>query len=213
LSRIVLSALPEQQHLKTEHGAAPRHVCGGRPRVSHLNVNETNEGAGRMAKSIKSPHDLLVRMLGEMLYVEQQQTEEVLPKLIKEVHSDELRRGLEQHLEQTRQQRSRVEQAFELIGERPTPQTNHAFSGVRAAHDQLAENIEGRELRDVFDADAAAKAEHLEVAGYHALVTLAEQLGEAELADALREVERQEERMIGQLERVQADLTRQLAAA
>jgi ferritin-like metal-binding protein YciE len=166
-----------------------------------------------MPPKMEGARDLLVHMLGEMLYVEQAQVDEVLPELAKEAHSQELRKGLEQHLGQTKEQVSRVEKAFELLGEKPQPQPNHAFDGLRKTHDQMAGNIEAESLRDIFNAEAAAKAEHLEIAGYHGLVTMAEQLGESNLAGVLREVEQQEEQMLHRLEEVTQQLGKELTAA
>ena len=51
---------------------------------------------------ITTPRELFLHELGDVLYVEQRLTEEVLPKLIQEVQDTDFRKGLERHLEQTR---------------------------------------------------------------------------------------------------------------
>ena len=167
-----------------------------------------------MPRNVKAPRDLLVHMLGEILYVERAQVDEVLPQLAKEARSDVLRKGLEEHLEQTKQQVSSVEKAFQLLEEQPHPEPHHPFDGVRKSHDQMAKNIEMEGLRDIFDAEAVAKAEHLEIAGYRGAIALAEQLGEPqELISLLRDVEQQEQQMLERLEQVKQQLGKELEAA
>ncbi len=60
---------------------------------------------------------------------------------------------------------------------------------------------------------AAVKAEHLEVAGYRTLITMAEQLGESELTGVLRDVCEQEEQMAQRLEQLGQQLAKQLASS
>jgi ferritin-like metal-binding protein YciE len=66
---------------------------------------------------LTSPKELFLHELGDILYVERELAEQVLPKLIDEVTDDEFRSGLENHLEQTREHVTNVEQVFEIFGE------------------------------------------------------------------------------------------------
>jgi ferritin-like metal-binding protein YciE len=51
------------------------------------------------------------------LYSSEQQLIKALPKMVKAANSDDLREGFEQHLEQTRQHATRLEQIFSGLGE------------------------------------------------------------------------------------------------
>ncbi len=163
--------------------------------------------------TIENPRELLVHMLGEALYFEQRQAEEVLPQLAKEVKNEELRSGLEQHAEQTKQQASSLEKAFGMLGVEPNTMPNYAFDGLRRSHDETAEMIQSEPLKDALNLAAAVKAEHLEVAGYRTLITMAEQLGESELTGVLRDVCEQEEQMAQRLEQLGQQLAKQLASS
>ena len=66
---------------------------------------------------ITNPRELFLHELGDILYVERNLVEEALPKLIDEVQDTELKTSLKEHLSQTRQHVSNVEQVFEVTGQ------------------------------------------------------------------------------------------------
>ena len=66
---------------------------------------------------ITTPRELFLHELGDILYVEQKLADEVLPKLIGEVTDEELRQGLEDHLEQTKGHVKNVKSVFAELGE------------------------------------------------------------------------------------------------
>ena len=135
--------------------------------------------------AMTTPRELFLHELADILYVEQNLTDEVLPKLIDEVQSAELREGLERHLEQTRGHVTNLEQVFDALGERPQAEKCVGFEGLKSEHEQLAEEASA-ELIDLVDAGAAARTEHYEIAAYSGLIEMARALDERE---ALREVE------------------------
>jgi ferritin-like metal-binding protein YciE len=137
--------------------------------------------------TIAQPRDLFVNELKAMLYVEQKLADEVLPELTKEVADSEFEQSLREHTEETKRHVANVERIFELLGEEPKPDKSHAIDGLVAQHDKVAKNIEVPQLRDVFDAGAAAKTEYLEIAAYESLITTAEALGETEIVSLLEE--------------------------
>src|SRR5204862_2735722 len=117
----------------------------------------SNEERGRMP-DISTPRDLFIHELGDILYVEEKLTEEVLPKLIQEVQSDEFRKGLERHLEQTRGHVTNLEQIFDAIGEKPEAEKCIGFEGLKKEHDELTSESSDS-LIDLVDAGAAARTE------------------------------------------------------
>jgi len=54
------------------------------------------------------------------LYNAETQLTKALPKMAKASSSSELRQAFEEHLRQTSEQVSRLEQIFEMLGEKPT---------------------------------------------------------------------------------------------
>ncbi|MEY2534701.1 MAG: hypothetical protein QOF29_2611 [bacterium] len=166
-----------------------------------------------MAATLSQPQDLMAHQLGEMLYVERALAEEVLPQLRQEVGDQQLRKGIDAHLEQTREHARNLEKAFDLLGLPAQEQRSPALEGLKEAHDQMASQISGPALLDVFDAEAAAKTEHLEIASYKGLMTMAEQMGMTEVRDLLATNCRQEEQTLQELEGMTTTLTQQLGRA
>src|SRR5215216_6788358 len=105
---------------------------------------------------ITTPRELFIHELGDILYVEEKLTEEVLPKLIEEVQSDEFRKGLERHLEQTRGHVTNLEQVFDTLGEKPEAEKCIGFEGLKKEHDELTSEISDP-LIDIVDTGAAAR--------------------------------------------------------
>ena len=137
--------------------------------------------------TIAQPRDLFVNELKAMLYVEQKLADEVLPELAREVSDSDFKESLREHTEETKRHVANVERVFELLGEEPKPDKSHGIDGLVAQHDKVAKNIEVPQLRDCFDAGAAAKTEYLEIAAYESLITTAESLGETEIVSLLEE--------------------------
>ena len=162
--------------------------------------------------TIAQPRDLLVNELKAMLYVEQKQAEEVLPELATEVSDSDFEQSLREHIEETKRHVANVERVFELLGEEPKPDKSHAVDGLVAQHDKVAKNIEVAQLRDVFDAGAAAKTEYLEIAAYESLITTAESLGETEIVSLLEENLDEEKAALQQVRKTGEQLARATAA-
>jgi ferritin-like metal-binding protein YciE len=137
--------------------------------------------------TITEPRQLFVNELQAMLYVEQKLASDVLPQLADEVSNSEFKQEIRHHLDETKQHVANVERVFELLGEEPKADKSHAVDGLVAQHDKVVKNITTDELRDFFDAGAAAKTEHLEIAAYESLITAAETLGDDEIVSLLEE--------------------------
>jgi ferritin-like metal-binding protein YciE len=133
---------------------------------------------------ITNPRELFLHELGDILYVEQKLANEVLPKLIDEVQDEELRTGLEGHLEETRGHVKNVESVFEQLGETPKAEPCIGFEGLKKEHDQLLQKA-APELVDAVDLGAAARTENYEIAAYEGLRRMAKGLGEDRAVDLL----------------------------
>jgi ferritin-like metal-binding protein YciE len=124
------------------------------------------------ATKISNPRDLVLQLMGELLFVERRLADQVIPDLAAAVQDGELRRGLEEHREQTTQHVERLETAFRRLDVAPTSNLSRPFESAVAEHDELASSILDTRLADLFHAQAALHTEHWEMAAYRALVPL-----------------------------------------
>lgn len=161
--------------------------------------------------TITEPRDLFVTDLQSMLYVEQKLANDVLPELANEIKNSEFKEKITHHLEETKQHVANLERVFELLGEQPKPDKSHAVDGLVAQHDKVVKNIETAEVRDFFDACAAAKTEHFEIAAYEGLITAAESLGDSEIVGLLEENLDQEKDALKQAKKASETIAKETA--
>ncbi|HZV68953.1 MAG TPA: ferritin-like domain-containing protein [Saprospiraceae bacterium] len=129
---------------------------------------------------------LLVDQMKDMLWAEKKLTT-AIPKMIKKASSEELIESLTNHLEETKEQVSRLEQAFQAMNLKATAKECEAMKGLVKEAEELMEEMEEGSLRDAAIICAAQKVEHYEIATYGCLVTYSQILGETEVAELLNE--------------------------
>src|SRR5262249_44518714 len=130
--------------------------------------------------------DLLTEQLKD-LYNAENQIIKALPKMAKTASNPELRRGFEEHLEQTRHHVERLEQAFDHLDQKAKGKKCEAIEGlVEEAKELMDEDIDEATL-DAGLIAAAQKVEHYEIASYGCARTWAQQLGFREVAELLEE--------------------------
>jgi ferritin-like metal-binding protein YciE len=136
-------------------------------------------------------HELFLEELADIYNAEQQLTK-ALPKMAKAAESDELRSGFEQHLEETREHASRLEQVAEQLGEDLKRKTCQAMKGLIEEGEDIMKEEKGTSALDAALIADAQKVEHYEIATYGTLVTWAEQMGHTEAAQLLGETLQEE---------------------
>lgn len=161
-----------------------------------------------MAELLTDPRALLAARLRRMLWVELQLAEKVLPQFRERAHSPDLRWAFERHLLETKKHVIGVREVLHELQVPADPEESPAFQGLVAEHEQLVKRVAegGPLLGDLAHAQAAAATEHLEMAAYQSLASLAETLGEEEGAIRLRELMEQEELALEQVDRATAKL-------
>ena len=136
------------------------------------------------------------------LYSAETQMVKALPKLAKAASNAELRQGFEEHLRQTSEHVSRLEQIFEMLGEKPTGKKCLGMEGlVKEGAETMSEDYEDA-LMDAALIGAAQRVEHYEIAGYGTVRAFAELLGENEhvsLLEQTLEEEKQTDEKLSQL--------------
>ena len=149
----------------------------------------------------ESLRELYVNELKD-LYSAETQLVKALPKMAKASSNAELRQGFEEHLRQTSEHVSRLEQIFEALGEKPTGKKCVGMEGlVKEGAETISEDYEDA-LMDAAIIGAAQRVEHYEIAGYGTVKAFAELLGENEhvsLLDQTLEEEKETDEKLTQL--------------
>ncbi len=130
--------------------------------------------------------ELYVNELKDLLSAEKQLTK-AIPKMAKAASSPKLRKGFEDHLEQTKGQVQRLERIFSTLETRAGGKKCVGMEGIiQEGAEVMEEKYEGA-LMDAALISAAQRVEHYEIAGYGAVIAYAELLGESEHAELLGE--------------------------
>jgi len=129
---------------------------------------------------------LLEDQLADSYYAEKQLLK-ALPKMAKTATNDELREAFTSHLEETKEQVSRLEQVFQLMDMPAKGKTCPAIDGILEEGKEIMEEFADDAALDAGLVSAGQKAEHYEISCYGCMVAWAEQLGLEEVADLLKE--------------------------
>jgi ferritin-like metal-binding protein YciE len=106
-----------------------------------------------------------------------------LPKMITAASSPELISSLEEHLSVTKEQVSRLEEVFEVLGKTPRGKKCEAMEGLIKEGESIVEDFDEGMVRDAGIIGAAQKIEHYEIATYGTLASFARILGETAAED------------------------------
>ncbi|CAN5831974.1 ferritin-like domain-containing protein [soil metagenome] len=120
-------------------------------------------------------------------YDAEKQVLKALPKMVKAATSEELRTAFENHLEETRNQVGRLEQAFATLGEKVRGKHCDGVAGIIEEGKSVMEEDFDDETMDACLIAAGQRVEHYEMAAYGTLVAWAQALGHDEVAALLEE--------------------------
>ena len=163
-------------------------------------------------KKMESLEDLFVDQLRD-LYDAENKLVKALPKMAKAATTEELQRGFEQHLEQTKEHVNRLEQILERLGQKAKGKKCVAMEGlVEEGAEIIKENAEPS-VKDAGLIAAAQKVEHYEIAGYGTVRTWAQRLGHDEAANLLQRTLDEEAETDKKLTRLAESIVNQEAAA
>jgi len=135
--------------------------------------------------TVDTMEKLLVDELKD-LYSAENQITKALPKMAKNASSEELRKAFETHLKETEGQIKRLDRVFEVLEKTCGGKTCKAMKGLLEEGAEVMEETEG-DVRDAALISAAQKVEHYEMAGYGAVRTYAQLLGQKEIATLLQQ--------------------------
>jgi len=160
--------------MATTKKAAPKKNAG----------SSSNAGA---AKGNRQLETYFTDSLKDIYWAEKHLTK-ALPKMQKAATTEDLKDAIEQHIAQTIEQVSRLEQVFELIGKKAQAKKCEAMEGLVKEGESIVEETEkGSMTRDVGIIMAAQKVEHYEIATYGGLVHIAKTLGHEDVSAILQQ--------------------------
>jgi ferritin-like metal-binding protein YciE len=139
---------------------------------------------GLFTKDIKSMDDLFLHVMQDVYYAENQIIK-ALPDMIGKATNRDLTTAFKSHLAETEKQVSRLEQAFELIGQQPKGTSCPAIDGIIKEANDIAGEIEDKKVLDAALIAAAQAVEHYEMTRYGTLIAWAEELGKEAVAKLL----------------------------
>ena len=135
---------------------------------------------------MESLKELYVEELKD-LYSAEKQLVKALPKMAKNATNAELQQAFTKHLEETEGHVERLEQIFEMLGERAGGKKCKGMEGLIEEAKELLEEDAAEEVLDAGLISKAQHVEHYEMAGYGTVRTYAQQLGLDDQADLLQQ--------------------------
>ncbi len=136
--------------------------------------------------SVDSMEKLFVDELRD-LYSAETQIAKALPKLVKAASSGELRAAFEHHLRETVGHVERLEQIFEMIGEKPKGETCEGIKGILEEGEKTMKDAREGPVRDEALISGAQRVEHYEMAAYGTVRTYAERMGQQQMVQLLQQ--------------------------
>lgn len=154
------------------------------------------------SKDIQSFDDLFLHTLQDVYYAENQITK-ALPTMISKASDPQLKQGFDAHLNETRHQIQRLEQVFQMVGQKPKAVDCPAIDGIIEEADEVAGEVAGEvDDKRVLDAALIASAqavEHYEITRYGSLIAWAKQMGRNDCANLLQQTLDEEKATDGKL--------------
>ncbi len=131
--------------------------------------------------------DLFVSELKDTYWAENHLIK-ALPKMVSAAGSSDLKKAFAEHLEITKTHASRLEQVFELLGEKIMAKKCDAMEGLTMSGEHVIENTQtGTQTRDMGIIMSALKVENFEITTYKGLIQVANSLGKTDIADLLQQ--------------------------
>jgi ferritin-like metal-binding protein YciE len=158
-----------------------------------------------------SLQDVMLEELRD-LYSAENQLLKALPKLAKAAEDEDLKQAFTSHLEQTRGQVDCLKKVFELLDEKPTGKHCNGMEGLIEEGQEAIDEEEEGSLYDIGLIGAAARVEHYEIAGYTAVIAMANGLGLSKISQYLDANLGEEDATRGLLEDKLEELIEQIAS-
>ena len=140
---------------------------------------------------LETLNDLYLHCLMDA-YDAEKQIIQALPKMISATTAPDLKEAFEEHLEQTKEQKARLEEIINALETKPKEVTCKGMKGVLEEGQEVLKIGGNPEVIDAALIGAAQKVEHYEIASYGTLEAFAEILGEDDALEIITEIKDQE---------------------
>lgn len=130
--------------------------------------------------------ELLVEQLSDIHSAETQITQ-ALPKMLDAASDPDLKKAFSHHLEETRAQIQRLEEAFGELGETPSGKACQGMKGLLKEGEEALDKPLSGPLKDALLIANAQRVEHYEISAYGTAIAWAKELDLDEVADLLDE--------------------------
>ena len=130
--------------------------------------------------------ELFIHQL-EDLYDAENQLVKALPKMAEAASATELKNAFEQHLNQTQNHVTRLEQVFERVNAKAKKGDCKAMSGLVKEGNDMVKSDSDPDVKDAALITAAQRVEHYEIAAYGTVRTWASLLGITDAERLLQE--------------------------
>jgi ferritin-like metal-binding protein YciE len=141
---------------------------------------------GLFSADIHSMDDLFLHGLQDLYYAENQIVK-ALPEMVEKASDKQLAQSFKAHLEETKGQVKRLEQVFKMLGKEPEGVDCPAIDGLIDEAQDIAGDIDDKQVLDAALISAAQAVEHYEIARYGTLMAWAKTLGHQEAIRLLKQ--------------------------
>lgn len=159
--------------------------------------------------AIKTLEEKFQHELGD-IYDAEHQFLEMMQQVLPQASSPQVTRLLEQHIKQTEQQITVLEQAFAALGEEAERVKCQGATGIVSENKKTLKDVASDPvLVDLAIAGGSAKVEHYEISVYRGLVAGAEAMGQTKVMKLLQRNLAQEEQTAAKIEQSMPKLLQQ----
>jgi ferritin-like metal-binding protein YciE len=162
-------------------------------------------------KDIETMDNLFVHTLQDIYYAEKQILK-ALPDMEQKASNPQLKTAFKSHLEETKGHVKRLEQVFKMHGQEPKGVDCPAIDGIIEEANDVASDVDDKQVLDAALAAAAQAVEHYEMSRYGTLIAWAKQLGRSDCASVLEETLKEEKAADMKLTKIAESLVNRQAA-
>jgi ferritin-like metal-binding protein YciE len=146
---------------------------------------------GIFSKDIKTFEDLFTYTLQDVYYAENQILKS-LPDMIGNANDLQLKQCLQSHLSETQNQVKRLEQVFQMLGQKAKSVSCPAIDGLIEEAEDVTGEVDDKDVLDAAIIAAAQAVEHYEITRYGSLIAWAKRLGRTDVAKILEQTLKEE---------------------
>ncbi len=140
---------------------------------------------------MKNLEELFEHQLQDLYSAEDQLTK-ALPKMAKNAKDVKLKKAFEDHLEETKEHKSRLEEICKELDIDPKGETCKAMKGLIKEAEDFIKEVKDEDVKNAGMIAEAQRVEHYEISGYGTAVRYAKELGHKDIAKKLQKTLDQE---------------------